>query len=81
MLLRNARGVFRGGGHRAMAPPFWSEKYENSLLKRVFINIFVILGGRGPDCGQSRTNFTETNPNYENFQIILEELVDELHQI
>ena len=61
-------------------PPFWSEKYENSLPKRVFNNIFAILGGYGPDCGQSRTNFTKINQNFEYFQIILEDFVNEFHQ-
>ena len=34
------------GRQRGIAPPpFWSEKYENAPPKRVFNNIFVILGG------------------------------------
>ena len=38
------QGAFRGAWP-ITPPPFWSEKYEKSLQKRVFINIFVILGG------------------------------------
>ena len=67
-------------GASGHGPYFWSEKYENSLPKRVFNDIFVILGGHGSDCCQSRTNFTKINQNYEYFEIILDEFVDEFDQ-
>ena len=63
-----------------MASPFWSEKCENSQQKRVLTTFFVILGGHGPDSGQSRINFAKINQNYEHFQIILEQFGDEFNQ-
>ena len=61
-----------------MPPSFWSEKYENSQ-QEVF-NIFLFLGGHGPDCSQSRINFTKINQNYDCFQKILEQPIDEINQ-
>ena len=61
-------------------PLFWSEKYTNSKQKHVFTDLLVIIEGSWPGCGQSRISFTKISQNYEYFQIILEQFVDEFNQ-
>ena len=36
--------------------------------------------GHGPGCGKSKINFAKINQNYDYFQAILEQLVDEFNQ-
>ena len=51
-------GVFRGGRALGHATLLVREKWKLTT-KALFYDSFVILGGHGPGCSQSRTKFTE----------------------
>ena len=66
----HAEAYLGEGGIWAISPHLWSQKYENSQQKRVFNNTFVILGGRGPSCGQFKINYFEIEINLNGIKIM-----------